>query len=271
VSRMSAAFGITRDAYYKRRYRRRRRGNELAMAIEAVKEIRKLERRTGTRKLHDRISPKLRAKGVRVGRDRLFAALRKERLLVRKKHRGCKTTYVNRGYAVAPNLLKRALITAPNQAQVSDITYITLKQGFAYLFLVTDYFSRKIVGWHLSRDLSHYSALLALEKALSQVSTSQGIIHHSDRGCQYCCHVFLAFLAERGMVPSMTEESHCYENAVAERVNGILKDEFDLDQVFESFADARLAVENAISIYNNHRTHWSLKLKTPAEVYAAAN
>ncbi len=154
---------------------------------------------------------------------------------------------------------------------MSDITYLCLAgQKHAYLFLVTDRFARRILGYHVSRDLSHYSALLALSKAVEKMGHTAEVIHHSDRGCQYCCHEYLRYLGELGMVASMTDEDHCYQNAIAERVNGILKDEFNLDAVFDSFEQLQKAVAKAILIYNTKRTHWSLGLRTPQEVYDRA-
>ena len=267
---MCEVVGVSRDAFYKREQRRAKRRDNRAAVLSLVREVRVDEPRTGTRKLHGRIAPRLEVAGSSVGRDKLFDILREERMLVVRKKRYQKTTYSRHQYAVAPNRIKEISITEPNQVFVSDITYLTLKRGFAYLFLVTDAYSRKIVGYHLSRDLTHYSALLALDSALKGVEVSNGIIHHTDRGCQYCCHEFLAFLQSNRIVSSMTDESHCYQNAIAERVNGILKDEFDLDTEFPTFELALKAVHHAVHIYNTKRTHWSLNLQTPAEVYAKA-
>lgn len=235
--------------------------------IERVDEIRKDEPRVGTRKLQHR----LKSMGLAVGRDRLFSLLREQGRLVKRKKRYCKTTYSRHGYAVAPNRLRRMDVTAPRQAVVSDITYVRVgAKGFAYLFLVTDLYSRKIVGWHLSRDLSHHAALIALDSAVRALGDVTGIVHHSDRGCQYCCHEYLQYLGSVQMIPSMTDENHCYQNAVAERVNGILKDEFDIDGVFPSLIEAQAAVGTAIKVYNTKRTHWSLELRTPEDVYQQA-
>jgi len=221
----------------------------------------------GTRKLHDRLLKS----GLAIGRDTLFTLLRERGLLVKRKKRGTKTTYSRHGYAVAPNLLKEIDVTAPGQVVVSDITYLRVGvKGFAYLFLVTDLWSRKVVGWHLSRDLSHYAALLALDNAVRLMGDVTGVVHHSDRGCQYCCHEYLRYLSRVRMVPSMTDENHCYQNAVAERVNGILKDEFNLDAEFTSFTSAQDAVSKAVNVYNTKRTHWSLDLQTPDAVYNQA-
>jgi transposase InsO family protein len=240
-----------------------------ARILELVRHIRRDEPGAGTRKLHDRIKPQLLGEGLALGRDRLFKALRERALLVQPKKRYQRTTYSNHEYAVAPNRVKNLRIERAGQVLVSDITYVPLARGFAYLALVTDAFSRKILGYHLSSDLTHHSALLALDMALREVKNPRGMLHHSDRGCQYCCHEYLRFLGLHGIVPSMTDASHCYQNAIAERVNGILKLEL-LDPVFHDFPSAAKAVSRAVWIYNTKRTHWSLGLKTPAQVYALA-
>ena len=225
------------------------------------------EPRIGTRKLKDRLEKQ----GKKIGRKRLFDVLRKHNRLVKPKKSYKKTTYSRHEYAVAPNLIKSMSVAAPKQILVSDITYLSLSGSrHAYLFLVSDLYSRKIVGFHLSRDLSHYSALLALDNAVKLMGDVQGTIHHSDRGCQYCCHEYLKYLRQKYMRSSMTDESHCYQNAVAERINGILKGDLVLDQTFTSFQEANKAVARAIRIYNTKRTHWSLQLKTPDEVYRQA-
>lgn len=203
-----------------------------------------------------------------IGRDKLFTLLREKGRLVKRKKRATRTTYSRHSYAVAPNRLKGMDVTAPRQVVVSDITYLRVGvREFAYLFLVTDLYSRKIVGWHLSRDLSHNAALIALDNAVQLMGDVTGLVHHSDRGCQYCCHEYLRYLGAVGMVPSMTDENHCYQNAVAERVNGILKGDFNLDAVFISFTAAQQAVNRTVTVYNTIRTHWSLGLRTPDSVY----
>ena len=260
----------SRDAYYKRYSRSHRCWMKRGVVLKLVGSVREREPRVGTRKLYHRIRPKLEQIGAKVGRDKLFGILREERLLVVPKRRFQKTTYSRHRYAVAANRVKQLQITAPNQVWVSDITYLRTGSGFAYLFLVTDAYSRRILGWHLSRDLSHYSALLALERAIRRTGAPEGVFHHSDRGSQYCCHEYLAFLAQHGIVPSMTDESHCYQNAIAERLNGILKDEFNLDQDLNNFQHALATVRDAVSTYNSIRIHWSLGLRTPEEVYKQA-
>jgi len=232
-----------------------------------VDAVRRAQPRVGTRKLQAHLA----VRGVPVGRDRLFTCLRETGRLVKRKRRATQTTYARHGYAVAPNRLKTVTVTAPGQVVVSDITYLRLARGtFAYLFLVTDLYSRRILGWHVSRDLSHHAALVALDAAAQALGPGTGVVHHSDRGSQYCCHEYLQQLDAHRMIPSMTDEQHCYQNAVAERVNGILKDEFDLDAAFPSVTDAQHAVGEAITTYNTVRTHWSLGLQTPHTVFHQA-
>ena len=242
-----------------------------AVVLKLVENVRKDEPRVGTRKLHHRIKPTLEKSGVFVGRDGLFGILRNANKLVKPMRSYQKTTYSRHSYVVAPNLVKDREPTGPGKILVSDITYLRLRNGsFAYLFLTTDKYSRMIVGYHVSLDLSHYSALMALQMAAERMRRTKDVIHHSDRGSQYCCHEFRAALSGYRMLSSMTDQAHCYQNAVAERVNGILKDEFDLDAVFPNFYELRAAVTRAITVYNTKRTHSSLGLRTPLEVYKQA-
>lgn len=262
--------GVTRDAYYKRLERRRRRHVDEAVVLKLVANVRKDEPRVGTRKLHHRLKPTLVRSGMSVGRDRLFCILRDTDKLVKPKKSYQKTTYSRHSYVTAPNLVKGRKPSEVGRVLVSDITYVRLNGRFAYLFLTTDMYSRMIVGYHVSLDLSHYSALIALQMAVSRIGKTDGVIHHSDRGSQYCCHEFRAALESNNMLSSMTDEAHCYQNAIAERVNGILKDEFDLDSVFPNFYELRAAVTRAIMVYNTKRIHFSLGLRTPMEVYKLA-
>ena len=261
---------ISRDSYYKRLRRRQTQCGQGAVALELVGEIRREQPRIGIKKLYHKLKPELTKRGVMIGRDRFISVLREKRMLIKPKRRYQRTTYSRHQYAVAPNLVKYMSVEKPKQILVSDITYITLRDSFAYLYLVTDLYSRKIVGYHLSKDLTHHSALIALDNAILEHGELRGAVHHSDRGCQYCCHEYLKFLKTHGIIPSMTDESHCYQNAVAERVNGILKDEFNLDSTFNSFQDALAQTNYAVHVYNKKRTHWSLGLMTPQEIYDKA-
>lgn len=232
--------------------------------LATVDQVRATQPRVGTRKLQRHLADV----GVRVGRDQLFADLRTSGRLVRRKRRHTRTTYARHAYVVAPNRVRGVPVTAPRHVLVSDLTYLCLASAaFAYLFLVTDRYARRIVGWHLSRDASHRAALQALTHAISTLGEVTGVVHHSDRGSQYCCHAYRDTLAQHHMLASMTDADHCYQNAVAERVNGILKDEFDLDAVFSTFADAQQAVARAIATYNHVRLHSSLQWRTPDSVF----
>lgn len=238
--------------------------------LKLVKSVRKDQPRVGTRKLYKELKPSLKKAKISIGRDKLFDVLRDADQLVKPKKSFTKTTRQNRSYVVAPNRIKELEVITPGEVLVSDITYLRLGKGFAYLFLVTDLGARKILGYQVTRDLTHHSACIALEKAVEELKNSAGVIHHSDRGCQYCCHEYLERLEEHGMLSSMTDDNHCYQNAVAERVNGILKDEFNLDAVFRTFDELKAAVDEAIRVYNTKRLHFSLDLRTPEEVYAEA-
>ena len=167
------------------------------------------------------------------------------------------------------NLVKDMEITAPNQVWVADITYIRTVKGFCYLALLTDLYSRRIVGYNISDTLELTGCLGAFKRAQKTARPAAGLIHHSDRGIQYCSNQYVDELKKHKVRISMTEENHCYENAVAERVNGILKDEFYLDQCFFDTEKAKLATKSAIELYNNKRLHLSLGYKTPKMVFEA--
>jgi transposase InsO family protein len=203
-----------------------------------------------------------------VGRDYLAKLLRRYGLQVgRRKSRQVKTTYSRHTYAVQPNLLRGLEISAPEEVFVADITYLYVGRMAVYLFLITDAFSRMIVGHYLSKNLQHEGALKAWENALTVVIDPKGLIHHTDRGVQYCCHNFVNELTSKGAMVSMTDADHCAQNALAESMNGILKTEFLLDHRFSNFEQAQRVVRNSIFNYNHLRVHGSLEGKTPAEVH----
>ena len=202
-----------------------------------------------------------------MGRDTLFNVLRKHNMLTLRKKYSSRTTYSLHRFYKYKNIIKDVEATRPNQVWVSDITYIRTVKGFCYLALITDMHSRKIIGYDLSDSLELSGCTRALKKALYQAKSTEDLIHHSDRGIQYCSNVYTHILKRNNIRISMTEENHCYENAIAERVNGILKDEFYLDQAFDSVAHAKRATKNAIKLYNEIRLHLSLDFKTPNMVY----
>ena len=258
---------LHRDAYYKFKRRNVQRKIVESQVIGLVKKERDIQSRVGTRKLHKELHRTFQIAGLKVGRDRLFDILRTRDMLVKRKKASCKTTNSYHHFYKYNNLVKEMDVTAPNQVWVSDITYIRTVKGFCYLALITDMYSRKIVGYDISDSLELTGCLRALQKALRQARPAVGLVHHSDRGIQYCSKQYVAELHKRNIRISITEENHCYENAIAERVNGILKDEFYLDQCFVNTHNACIATKSAIDIYNNKRLHLSLGYKTPNKVF----
>ena len=270
IEQLCNSIYLKRDAYYKYRRRYSLREAVESQVIGLVKKERDIQSRVGTRKLHKELNYTFQKSGLKVGRDRLFEILRGHDMLVKRKKASFKTTNSYHHFYKYSNLVKGMTVTAPNQVWVSDITYIRTVKGFCYLALITDMYSRKIVGYDISDSLELTGCLRALQKALRQARPAVGLIHHSDRGIQYCSKEYVAELKKRDIRISMTEENHCYENAIAERVNGILKDEFYLDQCFVNTYNASVATKNAIDIYNNKRLHLSLGYKTPNMVYENA-
>lgn len=260
-------FSLTRDAYYKYQKRFRVREREKAQVLELVRKEREEQPRVGGRKLHEALHPAFAAADLKIGRDYLFDILREHGMLIMRKKATCRTTDSYHRFYKYNNLVKEIQVTRPNQVWVSDITYIRTVSGFCYLALITDMYSRKIVGYDISNSLELAGCLRALKKALRHARPATGLIHHSDRGIQYCSTEYVKALKKRGIKISMTEENHCYENAIAERVNGILKDEFYLDQCFYSLGHACKATKNAIEIYNSKRLHLSLDYQTPNMVF----
>jgi len=219
------------------------------------------------RKLKISLDDEFAKANLKVGRDTLFNVLRQHNMLTLRKKYSARTTNSYHRFYKYSNIIKDLEVTAPNQVWVSDITYIRTVKGFCYLALITDMHSRKIVGYDLSDSLELSGCVRALNKAIYQAKDIKQLIHHSDRGIQYCSNVYTQILKRKNIDISMTEENHCYENAMAERVNGILKDEFYLDQVFTDVAHAKRAAKNAIKLYNEIRLHLSLNYRTPNMVY----
>jgi len=234
------------------------------MILNQVRQIRAKQPRVGGRKLYLAISKQ----GTKIGRDRLFKLLRERDMLVKRRRRYRTTTQSRHRFWVYRNLIKETLPNGPNQQYVSDITYLETEEGFCYLSLVTDRYSRKIVGYGLSRDLTVEGCLQAAKMALREAGTKAGgLIHHSDRGIQYCCNPYVSMMEKSGVRMSMTEKDHVYENAMAERVNGILKDEFLLGSRLRSFEEANQLVNQAVRTYNEDRLHGSIGYKTPSNVH----
>ena len=271
ISLVCSCFDLTRDSYYKYQKRAVKKKAITQRVVHLVKEERKDQPRVGSRKLHEALRTMFIQENLKVGRDKLFDILREHDMLVKRKKAYCRTTDSYHRFHKYNNLVKDMEVTAPNQVWVSDITYIRMVKGFCYLALITDMYSRKIVGFDISDSLELAGCLRALKRALRHARPAAGLVHHSDRGIQYCSNQYVEMLKKHHIKISMTEENHCYENAIAERVNGILKDEFYLDQCFFSTDYARRAAENAINIYNSKRLHLSLGYKTPDSVFKNAS
>ena len=244
-------FGRSRQAFYDTANRKQNADMREAIIIQIVSELRELMPRLGTRKLLYELQSRLSEHQIQIGRDGLFALLARQGLLLRRRQRKVRTTYSDHPYGRYPNLVANLTLTASEQVWVADITYLRVGESFCYLSLITDAYSRKIVGYHLSDNLRTEGTLLALEMALSsRLKPDQRLIHHSDRGFQYCCNAYVERLEQKGAFISMTEQSDPRENAIAERVNGILKHEFRLKKYFASQQQALEAVVAGIEIYN---------------------
>lgn len=270
VARLCARVGMSRQNYYAARRLRQRRGVDEAFILGLVRRERRAQPRLGGRKLLYLLRADLEEAGVSVGRDRFFELLAEHDLLVAPKPGAPRTTNGRHCLPVFGNLLAGTTPQSANQAWVSDLTYIRTEEGFLYAALITDAHSRKIVGAHVGDSLEAEGCLLALDQALGGLPEGKRPIHHSDRGCQYCCHEYVGRLQARGLAISMTEILHCYENAMAERVNGILKQEYEMDRTFRTKAQARAAFQQAVWLYNHRRPHLMLGYRFPAAVHAEA-
>ncbi len=258
---------ISPQAYYRNYQYRKKIEVEEDKILDFVRRERSKNPKLGVRKLYSKFRYYYPSNKIKIGRDKFFGLLRNHDLLIKRRRRYCRTTNSNHSFRVYKNLIKERRSTAPHQVWVSDITYISTYEGFLYLSLITDEYSRKIVGYEVNDTLEATGCLRALDKAIKQLSDNRYPIHHSDRGSQYCSYRYTKRLLERDLSISMTEENHCYENAKAERVNGILKDEYFLDMKFMSKSIARRACKQAIYYYNTDRPHLSLDMKTPQMVH----
>jgi transposase InsO family protein len=244
-------------------------GVEESIVLDLVRRIRRRHPRIGVRKLYHLLKKDLYKTGRGIGRDKLYAILRSNRLLIKPARKYTRTTNSHHRFRVYQNLIENLVIKRRNQLFVSDITYLATYDRFYYLSLVTDVYSRKITGYYVSDSLSLTGSLKALQMALRGVEDPQGLIHHSDRGIQYCSDEYTRLLRRKGVLISMAAKGNAYENAIAERVNGILKSEYLLDQKYPDIQELKKAVDTAIESYNNYRPHLSLDYATPDQKYAA--
>jgi transposase InsO family protein len=259
---------MTRQNYYARRKLRKRRGLDGELVARLVKQERCLQPRLGTRKMRVLLREPLAKAGVQLGRDRFFEVLREhDLLLARRRSERPRTTHSYHSLPVFRNLVKGRQAQGANEIWVGDLTYLRSEEGFMFLSLLTDKVSRHVVGYHCGDSLESIGCQEALKMALKQLKAGQQPIHHSDRGSQYCCHDYVDLASSRGLTMSMTEEDHCAENALAERMNGILKSEYGLDQEFKTKVQLTKAVDQAIRLYGTRRPHTALGDRFPAQVH----
>jgi len=260
-------FGYSRQAFYKQQRLQLLQQSKDGLIIQQVLNIRKEQPRCGTRKLLVMLQPFLKKQDLHIGRDTFFHLLAKNKMLVRKRKRSTYTTNSKHFFYRYPNLVQHFTPLHAHELWVADITYIPMKERFAYLYLITDAYSRKIVGFHVSDDMRVSSAVVALQKAMDQKPADAIVIHHSDRGLQYCSNDYVTLLKQHHARISMTQNGNPYENAMAERVNGILKTEL----ISESYPDLKQAMQHiarCITVYNYRRVHSSLNWQIPSNVHA---
>lgn len=261
---------MSRQNYYKSRRKRYMQKINSSFILSLVRRERAIQPRLGCRKLLHILRSEFENSGVFIGRDRFFKLLSQNNLLIRHRCRCPRTTNSRHWFGVYENLYKDVYLQCPSQAVVSDITYIRTDEGFMYLSLIMDAYSRAIIGYDCSDSLEAEGALRSLSMAVKNLKDLSGVIHHSDRGIQYCCNEYIKRLKQAGFRISMTEVNHCYENSKAERLNGILKGEYGLGCRFLNKSDARKAVDEAVSLYNYRRPHQALEYRCPMEVHLAA-
>lgn len=261
--------GVSRQAYYKHMRRAENLKQIEQQIVDLVVEERKYHPRMGGRKLYHKLKDQFNEMAIPMGRDRLFDLLARRHLLVKpRRRRGPRCT--DGAATWWKNILSQTDITGPNQGWVADISYLYTMDGFCYMALISDVYSRKIVGWDVSQSLELDGALRALKMAMKTLPAGATPIHHSDRGSQYRSKAYTQYLLDNGCSVSMTEVDHCAENAQAERVNGILKSEYYLDATFRNSEQATKAVETAIKAYNQWRPHYSLNYQVPEVVHQAS-
>ena len=259
--------GYSKQAYYKSVQLKKIKSVNRSIVKQKVMNVRCCMPRIGTRKLYYLLKESLRRESISIGRDGLFDLLREEGLLIVKKKKYTKTTDSKHWMHKYPNLVKGFALKRPEQLWVADITYVPVADGYCYLHIITDAYSKLIMGYCVSQTLAAQSTLQALQMAIKNRKYEGKLIHHSDRGLQYCSAVYVKTLEQNGIAISMTEDGSPYDNAIAERVNGILKDEFSLDEIFDNQQQLELQVKQSIFSYNNKRPHESNYMLTPDEMH----
>jgi len=271
ITDLTRLLGYSKQAFYKKIKTKEKQDIQESLVLDLVKKKRKLWKKGSGRNLHAALKTEFNQHNIKMGRDKFFDLLRNNGLLIKKKQRRTRTTFSYHHFHKYPNLIKKLEPTRVNQIIVTDITYLYLSgtDSFAYLFLVTDLFSRKILGYNISNNLSAKSGIKALRMALKNMSDTTNTIHHSDRGIQYCSNKYTKILKDYNIKISMTENSDPLENAVAERINKTLKEEFTNDKQisFQNYKEAKIIMKQIIKFYNDERPHRTLEMYTPSIAY----
>jgi transposase InsO family protein len=271
LAKLCGWFGITRQAYYQNGWKGIDISIEEDLLLKEVSAIRRNHKRMGTRKLYEKLEPFMLEHQIKMGRDGLFNLLSSNHMLVRKRKRRIKTTQSHHWLRKYPNLIRDFIPTAPNQLWVSDITYWKINGSNVYISFITDAFSHKVVGYNVAKTLESIVTVQALKMALSgflgKPENLLKLIHHSDRGVQYCSHEYVKLLQDSHIQISMTESGDPLENAIAERINGIIKDEYLMDRNVKSIDDAKKALTQAVNLYNEDRPHMSIGNNYPSQVH----
>ncbi len=258
--------GLSRQAHHKSCRRQYKERIEAEIILDFVSRIRSRQKRIGVKKLLLHIQDQLTAKtNITIGRDALYDLLRSEGMLIKNRRRKPRTTDSNHNFRRYPNIVRNYIPTGINQLLVSDITYIDTEEGFVYLFLVTDAYSRKITGYHAGLTMESAGAVMALEQTIKDIPIGSQTIHHSDRGLQYASYAYTEILSKRRMQISMTEKGNPLENCMAERVNGLVK--ALIDKPYSSKLDALTSIPEIIEIYNKEQKHGSISMMTPHEAH----
>lgn len=268
--RLCRLLGLTRQAYYQHYWQQEATSIEQSLVLEEVAAIRKDHRVMGGRKLYEKLHPFLLEHQIKLGRDALFDLLAAHKLLVKKKRRRFITTFSGHWLRKWPNLIRELKVNRVNQLWVSDITYWKIAGNYVYISLITDAYSHKIVGYHLAETLESIETKKALQMALEQLpeQVNEPLIHHSDRGVQYCSENYVKLLQDKAIRISMTENGDPLENAIAERMNGILKSEYLKHYHVNNIQEAKEQLQQAVRLYNEHRPHLSIGLLTPDVVHS---
>ena len=271
LARLCGWFGLTRQAYYQNGWNGIDISIEEDILLKEVSAIRENHKRMGTRKLYEKLGLFMLEHQIKMGRDALFDLLSSNSMLVRKRKRRIQTTQSHHWLRKYANLIREFIPTAPNQLWVSDITYWKINSTHVYISFITDAFSHKVVGYHVAQTMETVETIRALKMALSglfeEPESHFKLIHHSDRGAQYCSHEYVKLLKGNDIQISMTENGDPLENAIAERLNGILKDEYLNDSSVKSIGDARIALTRAVYLYNEDRPHMSIGNHYPSQVH----